>query len=113
MLNWTTLSASEYFAAPILPWENRLIEPGPAPIKTRDGRWILIYNGATSGRVGYPPAQYGVGQMLIDPSGEFRPTVNVSIPNPAVGGTYQPALRDGPVARIERPMVCPKPQHNE
>lgn len=110
MLNWTTLSASEYFAGPVFPWENRLIEPGPAPIKTRDGSWILIYNGATSGRVGYPSAQYGVGQMLVDPSGAFRPTVNTSIPNPAVGGTYQPALRDGPVARIERPMVSARPR---
>ncbi|GIZ44481.1 hypothetical protein CKM354_000767800 [Cercospora kikuchii] len=114
MLNWTTLSASQYFAEPVYPWENRLIEPGPAPIKTRDGRWILVYNGATSGRVGYPGAQYGVGQMLVDPSGAFRPTVNTSLENPVTGGTYQPALRDGPVARIERPMVFPStPEETE
>lgn len=114
MLNWTTLPASQYFAAPLLSWENRLIEPGPAPIKTRDGRWILVYNGATSGRVGYPPAQYGVGQMLIDPSGAFRPTVNTSIVSPVTGGTYQPAIADGPVARIERPMVFPStPEETE
>lgn len=114
MLNWTTLSASEYFAAPVYPWENRLIEPGPAPIKTRDGRWLLVYNGATTGRVGYPAGQYGVGQMLIDPSGAFRPTVDASIPNPVVGGTYQPAIADGPIARIEKPMVFPStPQETE
>lgn len=107
MLNWTTLPASEYFAGPVFPWENRLIEAGPAPVKTRDGRWILVYNGATTGRAGYPAAQYGVGQMLIDPSGAFRPTVNTSIINPVTGGTYQPAIADGPVARIERPMVFP------
>ncbi|KAK4500995.1 hypothetical protein PRZ48_006801 [Zasmidium cellare] len=107
MLNWTTLPASQYFAGPVFPWENRLIEAGPALVKTRDGRWILVYNGATSGRAGYPAAQYGVGQMLIDPSGAFRPTVNTSIINPVTGGTYQPALADGPVARIERPMVFP------
>ena len=50
--NWTTLPAEQYFATPVLPWENRLIEPGPAPIKTRDGRWILVYNGMTTGRIG-------------------------------------------------------------
>ena len=100
--NWTALPAEEYFAAPLMPWENRLIEPGPAPIKTRDGRWILIYNGMTTGRIGYPKDQYSVGQMLIDPSGSFRPTLNVS------DGMYQPALRDGPIARIENPLLVPE-----
>ena len=52
MLNWTALPPDNYFAAPLNPWENRLIEPGPAPIKTRDGRWILVYNGLTTGRAG-------------------------------------------------------------
>ncbi|OQO02380.1 hypothetical protein B0A48_11934 [Cryoendolithus antarcticus] len=107
MLNWTTLSAGEPFASGVHPWENRLIEPGPAPIKTRDNRWILVYNGMTTGRIGYPAAQYGVGQMLIDPSRAFLPTVNTSIINPVTGGTYQPAIADGPVARIEKPMVFP------
>lgn len=107
MLNWTSLPAAQYFAGPVFPWENRLIEPGPAPIKTRDGRWILVYNGATTGRAGYSAGQYGVGQMLIAPSGAFRPSVNTSIINPVTGGTYQPAIADGPVARIERPMVFP------
>jgi len=40
LLNWTT--SDEPFAKPIYPWENALIEPGPAPIKTRDGRWLLV-----------------------------------------------------------------------
>ena len=102
MLNWTALPADNYFAGPINPWENRLIEPGPAPIKTRDGKWLLVYNGMTTGRVGYPQNQYSVGQMLIDPSGLFRPTLNVS------QDMYQPALRDGPVARLERPVLVPE-----
>lgn len=101
MLNWTALPAEQYFAAPLLPWENRLIEPGPAPIKTRDGRWILVYNGMTTGRAGYPKNQYSVGQMLIDPSGAFRP--NITVPE----NTYQPALKDGPIARIENPLLVP------
>ncbi|KAK5099072.1 hypothetical protein LTR70_001222 [Exophiala xenobiotica] len=100
--NWTALPAEQYFAAPLIPWENRLIEPGPAPIKTRDGRWILIYNGMTTGRIGYPKDQYSVGQMLIDPSGSFRPNLTVS------DGMYQPALRDGPIARIENPLLVPE-----
>ena len=100
--NWTALPAEQYFAAPLLPWENRLIEMGPAPIKSRDGRWIVVYNGMTTGRVGYPMNQYSVGQMLIDPSGAFRPNLNVS------EGMYQPALRDGPIARIENPLLVPE-----
>jgi predicted GH43/DUF377 family glycosyl hydrolase len=107
MLNWTALPADNYFAGPVNPWENRLIEPGPAPIKTRDGSWLLIYNGMTTGRVGYPQNQYSVGQMLIDPSGSFRPTLNVS------QDAYQPALRDGPVARLERPILVPDSKNEQ
>lgn len=108
--NWKTLPAEQHFAAPLLPWENRLIEPGPAPIKTRDGRWILVYNGMTTGRIGYPQNQYSVGQMLIDPSGSFRPN-NLSIPS--IPGEYQPALMDGPIARIEKPMLVPTGQQEQ
>ena len=79
-----------------------MIEPGPAPIKTRDGYWLLIYNGMTTGRIGYPKDQYSVGEMLIDPSGSYRPTINVP------EGTYQPALRDGPVARLQSPILVPE-----
>lgn len=100
--NWTALPAEEYFAGSVNPWENRLIEPGPAPIKTRDGKWLLIYNGITTGRIGYPQNPYSVGQMLIDPLGSFRPDLNFS------QGTYQPAIRDGPVARLERPILVPE-----
>lgn len=107
MRNWTALPAEQYFAAPLLPWENRLIEPGPAPIKTQDGRWVLIYNGMTTGRMGYPKDQYSVGQMLIDPSGAFRP--NLTVP----AGSYQPALRDGPIARIENPLLVPEGQDEQ
>lgn len=106
--NWTTLPAEQYFARPINAWENRLIEPGPAPIKTRDGRWLLVYNGMTTGRIGFPKDQYSVGQMLIDPSGSFRPSLNTSQTVGCAGSTYQPALKDGPVARIEEPFLVPE-----
>lgn len=102
LLNWTALPADQYFAGPLNPWENRLIEPGPAPIKTRDGYWLLVYNGMTTGRIGYPQNQYSVGEMLIDPSGSYRPTT-LNVPE----GTYQPALRDGPVARLQSPILVP------
>jgi predicted GH43/DUF377 family glycosyl hydrolase len=106
--NWTTLPAEQYFARPVNQWENRLIEPGPAPIKTRDGRWLLVYNGMTTGRVGFPQNQYSVGQMLIDPSGSFRPKLNTSQTVGCAGSTYQPALKDGPIARIEEPCLVPE-----
>ncbi|KAI7162503.1 hypothetical protein KC343_g10164, partial [Hortaea werneckii] len=107
LTNWTSLPAEQYFAAPLLPWENRLIEPGPAPVQTRDGNWILFYNGMTTGRVGYPRNQYSTGQMLLDPSGSFRP--NIQVPE----GEYEPALRDGPLARVERPVLVPEGQGEE
>jgi len=106
--NWTTLPAEEYFARPVNPWENRLIEPGPAPVKTRDGRWLLVYNGMTTGRVGFPKDQYSTGQMLIDPSGGVRPDLNTSQPVGCAGSTYQPTLKDGPIARIEEPFMVPE-----
>jgi predicted GH43/DUF377 family glycosyl hydrolase len=107
MLNWTALPADNYFAGPLNPWENRLIEPGPAPIKTRDGKWLLVYNGLTTGRIGYTRNQYSTGQMLIDPSGSFRP--DLVVPD----GTYQPALRDGPIARLGHPILVPETSNEQ
>ena len=90
MLDWTPSPSTEYFAAPIFPWESRLIEPGPAPIKTRDGKWIFIYNGSADGRAGYKRGQYSTGQMLIDPN-----------------FTVGPDKRHGPIARMETPILVP------
>jgi len=101
MIHWTSLPADQAFARPLNPWENRLIEPGPAPIKTRDNKYILFYNGMTTGRIGYSKDQYSCGQMLIDPSGSFRPYINTS------DGVYQPSLMDGPICRIEKPWLTP------
>ena len=40
--------------------------------------------------------------MLIDPTLSFQP--NITVPD----GTYQPALRNGPVARLEHPILVPE-----
>jgi predicted GH43/DUF377 family glycosyl hydrolase len=40
LLHWT--ASAEPFATPMNPWEDGLIEPGATPIKTRDGRWLLV-----------------------------------------------------------------------
>jgi hypothetical protein len=87
------LPDEQYFTCPVNPWENRLIEPGPAPIKTRDGRRLLVYNGMTAGRVGFAQNQYSVSQMLIDPGGSFRPSLNKSQTVGYAGSMYQPALK--------------------
>ncbi|EXJ87374.1 hypothetical protein A1O3_04333 [Capronia epimyces CBS 606.96] len=125
LLNWT--ASSEPFATPMNPWENGLIEPGPAPIKTRDGRWLLIYNGMTTGEAGYRPTQYSVGQMLLDPSTSFQPSSHTDGEKYAhgnQGGSAQSPLfaadsdrpspaRDRPIARLETPFMVPSTPEEE
>jgi predicted GH43/DUF377 family glycosyl hydrolase len=91
LINWETNDYDHRFADGVHTWENRLIEPGPAPIKTKDGKWILIYNGATCGNGIYAPNQYSVGQMLVD---------------------YE-NLEDGPLARLERPLLSPESENEK
>lgn len=83
LINWRTRPFEEWFAQGLHLWENRLLEPGPSPIKTKDGRWILVYNAATTGGGKYRNNQYSIGQMLID---------------------YND-LSKGPVARLEKPLL--------
>lgn len=45
--------------------------------------------------------------MLIDPSGSFRP--DLVVPD----GTYQPALRDGPIARLGNPILVPETSNEQ
>ncbi|KAB5585040.1 glycosyl hydrolase [Coniochaeta sp. 2T2.1] len=89
LINWRARPFNQHFATGVHPWENRLLEPGPAPIKTRDGRWILVYNVATSGAPGYREEQYSVSQMLIDLD----------------------HLTEGPLARLERPSLVVSAQN--
>lgn len=83
LLNWKSYPFEEWFATGVHLWENRLLEPGPSPIQTKDGKWILIYNAATLGGGKYKNNQYSIGQMLID---------------------YE-NLDAGPLARLERPLL--------
>lgn len=99
LLTWNATPSENYFAAGVFPWENSLVETGPPPIKTRDGRWLLVYNGMSVGGGGYQGRQYSVGQMLIDPSGSFRPNAS---------DKTRPEMRDGPIARLERPFLWPE-----
>lgn len=63
------------------------MESASPPIKTRDGKWLKIYNGmATGGAGGYTVGQYSTGQMLIDPA------------NNPLGP---------PIARLETPILQP------
>lgn len=83
LLNWKTEPFENWFATGVHLWENRLLEPGPSPIKTKDGKWILIYNAATVGGGKYKNNQYSIGQMLLD----------------------RDRIEDGPLARLERPCL--------
>lgn len=89
LVHWRAWPFNEYFATGVHDWENRLLEPGPTPIKTRDGKWILVYNAATRGAPGYRNNQYSISQMLIDLN-------NIS---------------EGPLARLGRPSVVVSAQN--
>lgn len=76
-------------------WQDRLIEPGPAPIKIDTGNsnqnyYVLFYNSSTTGSGPYEKATYTISQMLVD---------------------YD-HLEDGPLARLEKPILVPE-QDNE
>ncbi|WP_210435268.1 glycoside hydrolase family 130 protein [Saccharopolyspora sp. ASAGF58] len=84
LLDWETPGNDDPVATPVFPWEKSLIEPGPPPVLTDDGRLLLIYNGRADGSGGYQKGQYSGGQLLIDPQ------------NPTKA-----------LARLERPFIFP------
>lgn len=77
-------------ARPVFDWEDQRLEPGPPPIVTRDGHILLVYNGETTGKGGYPAHQYAGGQMLIDAADPTKP-----------------------LARLERPFIAPSTGEEE
>jgi predicted GH43/DUF377 family glycosyl hydrolase len=84
LVNWKPRPFNQHFASGVHLWENRLLEPGPSPIKTKDGKWILIYNSATTGGTDYRKNQYSISQMLIDYDN----------------------IESGPAARLEKPSIA-------
>lgn len=126
LLRWTP--DPEPFAKPIHPWEDGLIEPGPAPVKTRDGKWLLIYNAMTTGSDGYPPTQYSVGQMLLDPetlasTTKIRPhwldkqrhSPQLPLSPQKVHPRQEPPdpAFQRPLARLETPFLTPTTEEEE
>lgn len=72
-------------------WQDRLIEPGPAPIKIHTGNshqnyYVLFYNSSTTGAGPYDLATYSISQMLVDYDN----------------------LAGGPLARLESPILVPE-----
>jgi predicted GH43/DUF377 family glycosyl hydrolase len=67
LIHWTPATDRAPFVQKLNVWEDALMESGPRPIKTRNGKWLKIYNGQATGLGGYTSKQYSTGQMLIDP----------------------------------------------
>lgn len=89
MIHWNYTQNDLPFADKLNVWEQALMESGPPPVKTRDGKWLKIYNGVALGAGGYVTASYNTGQMLID---------------------MENAPRGPPIARIETPLLTPVSQ---
>lgn len=94
LIHWE-ITSSDYLTARYTTgkfnWQDRLIEPGPAPIKLDTGNphqnyYVLFYNSSTVGGGPFPKATYTISQMLIDYDN----------------------LKDGPLARLERPIIVPE-----
>ncbi|KAJ5629129.1 hypothetical protein N7528_002786 [Penicillium herquei] len=90
LIHWNYPQGGLPYAAHLNPWELAIMESGPPAIKTRDGRWIQVYNGVATGPGGYTPTQYSTGQMLLDIE---------RFPN------------GPPVARLETPLLQPTSVH--
>jgi predicted GH43/DUF377 family glycosyl hydrolase len=85
LLDWEHGSVDDPMARPVFDWESSLIEPGPPPILTSDGKILMIYNGRAATATGpYREGQYSGGQLIIDPA------------NPKKA-----------IARLERPFIVP------
>lgn len=86
LINWNYTADSLPYAPKLNDWEQGIMESGPPAIKTRDGKWMQIYNGMATGMGGYRPKQYSTGELLLDP-----------VNNP----------KGPPIARLETPLLQP------
>ena len=82
LIHWEYKRDSLPYAKKVNDWEQSLIESGPPPIKTRDGKWMQIYNGMATGLGGYKPTQYSTGEFLFDPveNPNGPPTSRLEVP---------------------------------
>lgn len=90
LIHWNTTIDQAPYAPKLNIWEQALMESASPPVKTRDGKWLKIYNGVGTGLGGFVPGQYSTGQMLIDP----------------VNAPFGP-----PIARLETPLLQPSSLH--
>jgi predicted GH43/DUF377 family glycosyl hydrolase len=86
LIHWNTTAGDAPAVERLNMWEQALMESGPPAIKTRDGKWIQIYNGVSVGEGGYLPGAYNTGQMLLD---------------------MENAPMGPPLARLETPILQP------
>lgn len=89
LINWTI--KKRIYTTGKFNWQDRLIEPGPAPIKieTADktlNYYVLFYNSSTVGSGAYEKGTYTISQMLIDYDN----------------------LEKGPLARMDQPILVPE-----
>jgi beta-1,2-mannosidase len=85
LIHWEDGGVDDPAAKPVFEWESSLIEPGPPPILTSDGKILLVYNGrAAQDGGGYREGQYSGGQLIIDPRDPTKA-----------------------IARLERPFIVP------
>lgn len=88
LLTWEVAADTQEetkFTSGIFPWQNRLIEPGPAPIKLDNGDtgnnyYVLFYNSATNGTEELENGTYTISEMLIDYDNLNSPLSRLEIP---------------------------------
>ena len=74
LISWKLTSKTyekNIFAKGVFNWQDKLIEPGAAPIKLQyehstKNHYVLFYNSATKGSGDYPKGTYSISQMLVD-----------------------------------------------
>ncbi|CAG88529.2 DEHA2E21890p [Debaryomyces hansenii CBS767] len=92
LISWKLTSKTyekNIFAKGVFNWQDKLIEPGAAPIKLQyehstKNHYVLFYNSATKGSGDYPKGTYSISQMLVD---------------------YDDL--SGPLARLDKPFLVP------
>lgn len=77
--------AANTYTKGIFNWQNKLIEPGAAPIKINynddlKNHYILFYNSATTGGGDFAKDTYTISQMLVDYNDLSKPVARLEFP---------------------------------